>query len=92
MKIRHCEPHGPLRAAEYPSIGDQLDALFKLAEAMRTQGMQMPPNVSAWIDQCRAVKDKYKPSHPCHAHPPSRVFFRPSERRLHAPKDSTYET
>lgn len=61
MKIRHCEPYGRLRAAEYPPIGDQLDALFKFAEAMRVQGMQMPPDVGEWIDRCRAIKDKYKP-------------------------------
>ncbi|TEA79845.1 hypothetical protein [Allopusillimonas ginsengisoli] len=64
MKIRHSEAHGPRRAAEYQKFGDQLDAIFKLAEHLRSQGMQMPPDVNAWIDHCRSVKNKYKPSRP----------------------------
>ena len=63
MKIRHSEPYKPLRAAAYPKITDQLDAVFKLAEHLRSQGMTMPADVDDWIDQCRAVKDKY-PSRP----------------------------
>ena len=62
MRIKHVEPHGPLRAKEYPSIGDQLDAIFKLASSLQDQGIAMPPDVLDWLDKCRSVKDKYKPA------------------------------
>src|SRR3546814_20775582 len=45
-KIQHKEPHGPLRAAEYPPITDQIDAIFKLAKALREQGINLPPDVT----------------------------------------------
>lgn len=59
MKIIHKEPHGPLRRKEYPSIGDQLDAIAKMAVALRDQGFVLPPETLAWIDQCEAVKGRY---------------------------------
>ena len=60
MKIRHSEPHGPLRAKAYPDVGDQLDTVMKLADALRAQGIWLPQEVHEWIDQCKAVKNKYK--------------------------------
>ncbi len=60
MKIQHKEPHGPLRAAAYPPITDQIDAIFKLAKALREQGINLPPDVTDWIDKCQTVKDKYQ--------------------------------
>lgn len=59
MKIRHREPYAPLRAREYPGMGDQLDAVFKLAQALRDQGTVLPDDVLAWVDQCERVKAKY---------------------------------
>lgn len=56
MKIRHTEPYAPKRAARYPAIGDQLDAVYKLAVALRAQGMTLPPETQAWIAQVQAVK------------------------------------
>lgn len=44
------------RAAQYPAIGDQLDAVFRLAEALRAAGMALPPDTLAWIDTLNAVK------------------------------------
>jgi len=40
-------------------MGDQLDAVFKLAQALRDQGTALPDDVLAWVDQCERVKAKY---------------------------------
>lgn len=59
MKIKHTEPYKPLRAAAYPDIGDQLDAVFKLVEYLHEQGFDLPAEVVHWKDQCRGVKNKF---------------------------------
>ena len=59
MKIKHRTPHGPKRKAEYPDIGDQLDVIVKLADALRQQGIHLPQEVNQWIDKCQSVKAKY---------------------------------
>jgi hypothetical protein len=33
---------------------------MKMAEALHTQGIVMPPEVLQWISDCNAVKGKYK--------------------------------
>lgn len=45
-----------VRRREYPSITDQLDAIVKLAGHLRDQGMELPPEVCAWVDECQDVK------------------------------------
>jgi len=59
LKIHH-QPnnHAERRRQEYPVIGDQLDAVYKLARHMQEQGQQLPPDVEQWVAQCRAVKEK----------------------------------
>lgn len=47
------------RRFEYPDMGDQLDAVYKLARHIQEQGQQLPPDVERWVAQCRAVKEKY---------------------------------
>lgn len=47
-RIRHCDDYYYLRKAEYPSIGDQLDALFK--SGLFSEDM---------ANLIQAVKDKY---------------------------------
>lgn len=59
MKIRHREPVGPRRKAEYLDIGDQLDAIYKLAKALEQQGIEMPDEVKEWIDRCSEVKRRF---------------------------------
>lgn len=59
MKIRHHEDYRPLRATAYPPIGDQLDAIYKLAQALAVQGFVIPAEVQAWIDKCKKVKATY---------------------------------
>lgn len=58
MKISHVEHYGPLRAAAYPPIEEQLDALVKLAASLKEQ-VELPAAVLVWIDACLAVKEKF---------------------------------
>lgn len=44
------------RAAEYPPIGDQLDALLKGFAQLSAQGATLPPDLAAVIDAWQAVK------------------------------------
>jgi len=59
MKIRHHEPYAPLRRRAYPSVGEQLDAVLKMAQALQEQGIALPDETQAWIAQCQAVKQRY---------------------------------
>lgn len=60
LKIHHqLNNHIERRLQEYPDIGDQLDAVYKLARHLQEQGQQLPPDVEQWVAQCRAVKEKY---------------------------------
>jgi len=59
MKIRHSEHYAPLRRREYPAVGEQLDAILKLAQALQKQGIDLPEETCVWIAQCQAVKDRY---------------------------------
>lgn len=59
MKIKHTEDPAPLRARAYMPIGDQLDAVFKMAKALRDAGIELPADTLAWIAHCEGVKTKY---------------------------------
>lgn len=60
LKIHHSpNNHAERRRREYPDIGDQLDAVYKLARKLREQGHQLPPETEQWIDHCQEVKTKY---------------------------------
>lgn len=56
MKLRHDIDVAAKRKDEYPPIGDQLDAMVALAEALRAQGFEVPAKTQAWIDACNQVK------------------------------------
>ena len=47
------------RAAEYPAIGDQLDALFKHLNYRRTQGDELVQDLDDVIGSWLSVKAKY---------------------------------
>lgn len=47
------------RRREYPPVSDQLDAMVKLGLALRAQGIDLPDDVTAWLDKCEAVKLKH---------------------------------
>lgn len=51
------------RRRQYMPVGDQLDAMVKLAAHLREQGMPLPAEVETWVDHCMAVKaDNPKPN------------------------------
>lgn len=58
MKITHYDDHRPARAAVYPDIGDQLDAIWKMLESM-PQGVSANPEAEAMRDRIRAVKAQF---------------------------------
>lgn len=61
MKIKHSEDHGKLRQAEYPSIGEQLDAIWKHIASLPPD--KIPPETAEMLSKIQAVKTKYrKPS------------------------------
>ncbi|CAG9228921.1 hypothetical protein [Burkholderia vietnamiensis] len=62
MKIHHEVDPLPLRAAAYPDIGEQLDAIMKGFDALTQQGFQLPRETLDWIERCKAVKGRYKKS------------------------------
>lgn len=47
------------REMAYPPIGDQLDAVYKLAKSLQGT-MEFPPDVLKWIADIDQVKDKFK--------------------------------
>lgn len=59
MIINIKQDYAALRAGQYPAVKDQLDAIFKLAQALKANGIKLPEDTLAWIDRCQAVKDKY---------------------------------
>ena len=60
MKIQHKEDYRLLRARKYPNLGNQLDAIYKLTVSLKEQGIQLPAETEAWINQCLLVKSTYK--------------------------------
>lgn len=58
MKLVHKVDHAAARARMYPKVGDQLDAVYKMATALRAQGIELPSETLNWLDQVAAVKAK----------------------------------
>lgn len=48
-----------LRAAEYPPIGDQLDAILKGFNQLRLQGTDLPADLDGIVNDWLAVKKKH---------------------------------
>ena len=59
MKIQHHEDYRARRRAEYPANGDQLDAIYKMAVALRDAGIDLPADTVIWLANIEAVKSKY---------------------------------
>lgn len=59
MKIVHNPDPGSMREKAYPSSGDQLDAMWKIVNALLTGGVP-PDDALAVRDAVQAVKDKYR--------------------------------
>jgi hypothetical protein len=47
------------RMKAYPEMGEQLDAIFKLAKALHAQGLVLPSDTLAWLDEVQSIKDAY---------------------------------
>ena len=44
------------RAPRYPSVGDQLDALWRLVAALEDQGLALPPETAGLLTEIAGVK------------------------------------
>ena len=64
MLIQHDEPYAPLRAKAYQPVAEQLDAVYKLAEALLAAGVMLPAETVAWVEHCREVKSTYPKNNP----------------------------
>lgn len=58
MKITHDPDPRPLRVKAYPTVGDQLDAIWKIVNALLT-GDEPTADAIAVRDAVAAVKVKY---------------------------------
>lgn len=47
------------RHKAYPEIGNQLDAVFKMAVALQEQGITLPEDTAEWVASVQLVKDTY---------------------------------
>lgn len=56
MKIHHVDDYAQRRAAEYPPIGDQLDALWK---ALESDKAKLPKEARDVMDRVLHVKQKF---------------------------------
>jgi hypothetical protein len=54
LKIKHREPHGKLRRANYPPIEEQLDMIW---HSMNTGQM---PKSEPFYSKIKAVKDRFQ--------------------------------
>lgn len=59
MRIKATRDPLQARSTEYPQLGDQIDALLALAEALEQQGITLPQKTKDWISACNRVKKKY---------------------------------
>ena len=59
MQIIHTRDYREARRAEYPDIGDQLDAIMKYFASLPEFPYELPIDVQRMVEQCQAVKAKY---------------------------------
>lgn len=59
MIINHKRCYKRSRCAAYPPIGDQLDAVYKLAKALEGV-VELPPEVQSWVDEITSIKATFK--------------------------------
>ncbi|WP_047238157.1 hypothetical protein [Chromobacterium subtsugae] len=57
MKIHHVGDHAAARRQQYPDIGDQLDALWRVVASLPPG--QLPPQAAQVLEQIRQVKHTY---------------------------------
>lgn len=59
MKITVEESYQKLRSMAYPSLPDQLDAIFKMAKQLKESGIELPADTVEWMQNCQKVKDTF---------------------------------
>ena len=62
MKIHTKSDYRAVRRANYPELGDQLDALVALAESLRTAGYPLPEKTLRWLNACLDIKTRIRNS------------------------------
>lgn len=61
--LRHVSDYRTRRAAEYPAVGEALDAIRKGFDVLAAAGFPLPPDTLAWLEASAAVKARLpKPS------------------------------
>jgi len=59
MKIAHNTDYGERRAADYPSVEDQLDAIWKQLAEGRAAGSLLVPAAETMLNRVLEVKRRY---------------------------------
>jgi hypothetical protein len=59
MKFTMERDYKESRKRAYPDIGEQLDAVHRLAKALIANGTTVPPEVNQWVAKLDSVKQKY---------------------------------
>lgn len=59
MKVKVSVDVIEARARSYPDVGEQLDAIMKLASHLDSVGLDLPASVREWIAKCQEIKRKY---------------------------------
>ena len=62
MQIDHKEDYRVARANKYPALPEQLDAIMKMASALKDQGINLPQATVDWINSCQAIKNTFPKS------------------------------
>lgn len=62
MKVEHKSNPINRRLEEYPSLGDQLDLLYKGFQETINRGQRLSPSHQQWVDTIKEIKDKYPKS------------------------------
>jgi hypothetical protein len=58
LKLHHKDDYKKRRQVGYPSVGDQLDVIWKMIKAMDEAG-NLPEEVSSMLKDITGVKTKY---------------------------------
>jgi len=58
-RLHHWANYADFRRSLYPSIGDQLDAIFKMIAYMADHGIDVGPDGKAWLEKIRKIKEMY---------------------------------
>lgn len=62
MKVEHKSDYTPRRIVDYPSIGDQLDLIYKGFMESVAKGETLSPSHQKLVDMIKEVKEKYPKS------------------------------